>query len=144
MLSSIVLSIAQFVIKNRYDLRRLVYTKYNVNIFVAKISHIRWRRRNQQQKCIAIYDKAFLNIARIIFSFNFEAKSEGLGLWCLTPLSTIFQYRGGQLLGWPQKTTDLSQVWQSFSHNVVLIWVHLAMSRIQTHNFSGDSHWLHR
>ena len=64
-----------------------------------------------------------------------------IGLWCLTPLSTIIQlYRGGQFYWWrkPEKPPTCRKSLTNFSYNVVSStprheWV-------RTQNFSGDRH----
>ena len=57
-----------------------------------------------------------------------------VGLWYLTPLSTLFQlYRGGQFYWW-RKPEKLLTCHKSLTR------VRLTMNAVRTHNFSGDRH----
>ena len=62
-----------------------------------------------------------------------------IGIWCLMPLSIIFQLHRWRNQSTRVKTTDLSQVTDKLYH-LMLYQVHLAMNGVQTHNFSGDRH----
>jgi hypothetical protein len=126
-----------------YIFRQCTYM-YIVNVFstlcVQKQSYlVQWKifKLHKFNKRMRIYLMTMVKSPTLV---NCAKYMVWFGLWCLTPLSTIFQlYRDGHFYWWrkpeyPEKTTDLPQVTDN---------LHIAMSDVRIHNVSGDKCWLH-
>ena len=113
------LQVINFFPKTEFS-NETIFCVVHVDVIFIKIYYILSNASERSLNCRFVY---VLVISKRNLSWLYYHKKligSGLGLWCLTPLSTIFQlYRGCQFYWWrkpedPEKTTDLSQSLTNF------------------------------
>jgi len=84
---------------------------------------------------------AYIDLGILIKEDKIEVSSNmrlGFWLWCLAPLSTIFQLYGGGQFYWWKKPKYLEKKVTEKLYGTILHPVHLLTNGDRNHNFSGD------
>ena len=127
-----------------YSSNKIVHIKLHIKLKIEQHeSHPEWSHVLWKDRQFLFQFSGTIRITGKRHEHHLTWASSWIGLWCLTPLSTIFQiYRGG-LFYWWRKPEYLSHVTDKLYHKM-LYRVHVAINGVRTHNFSGDRHWLYR